>query len=60
MQLGILNGLREVFAGRAALPMKITEAPASPEAAELQKQLTQRMVSAYDQDGSLKVRISSP
>jgi hypothetical protein len=58
MHLGILKGLREVFAGNAAIPMKITDAPGSPEAAALQKQLTERMVSAYDQDGSLKVRIS--
>jgi hypothetical protein len=58
-QLGILNGLREVFAGNAALPMKIADAPASPETAALQRQLTERMVNAYDQDGSLKVRIRS-
>jgi hypothetical protein len=58
-QLAILNGLKEVFAGKAALPMKITEAPAAPEAAELQRQLAERMVSAYDADGALKVRIKS-
>jgi hypothetical protein len=39
--------------------MKLTEAPVSPEAAALQKQLTERMVNAYDQDGALKVRIRS-
>jgi hypothetical protein len=39
--------------------LKITEAPAAPEAAELQRQLAERMVSAYDADGALKVRIKS-
>lgn len=35
----------------------MTEAPISTDAAALQKQLTERMVNAYDQDGALKVRI---
>jgi uncharacterized protein DUF6680 len=58
-QLGILHGLRAIMEGRVSLPMKLTEAPVSPEAAALQKQLTERMVNAYDQDGALKVRIRS-
>jgi hypothetical protein len=58
-QLAILQGLRAIMDGKVSLPMRVTEAPTSPEAAELQKQLTQRMVNAYDQDGSLKVRIRS-
>jgi hypothetical protein len=56
-QLAILQGLRAIMDGKVSLPMRVTEAPASPEAAELQKQLTQRMVSAYDEDGALKVRM---
>jgi hypothetical protein len=56
-QLGILHGLRSIMEGKVSLPMRLTEAPVSPEAAALQKQLTERMVNAYDQDGALKVRI---
>jgi hypothetical protein len=56
-QLGILHGLRSIMEGKISLPMRVTEAPGSAEAAALQKQLTERMVNAYDQDGALKVRI---
>lgn len=56
-QISILHGLRSIIEGKVSLPMKVTEAPSSPEAAELQKQLTQRMVNAYDEDGALKVRM---
>jgi hypothetical protein len=55
-QLAILHGLRSIFQG-GALPVEIKAAPASPEAAALQVQLTEKMVTAYDQDGALKVRI---
>jgi hypothetical protein len=56
-QLGILHGLRQIMEGKISLPMKLTEAPGSSETANLQKQLTERMVNAYDNDGALKVRI---
>jgi hypothetical protein len=56
-RFAILQGLRAIMDGKVSLPMRVTEAPASPEAAELQKRLTQRMVSAYDEDGALKVRM---
>lgn len=56
-QLAILSGVRQIVEGRQSLPMKITEAPASPELAKLQSQLTEKMVTAYDGDGALKVRI---
>ena len=56
-QLAILNGVRLLVDGKQALPMKITEAPASPELAKLQSQLTEKMVTAYGEDGALKVRI---
>lgn len=55
-QLAILHGLRTVFQG-GALPIEIKAAPTSPEATALQAQLAQRMVTAYDADGALKVRI---
>lgn len=56
-QQAVLNGVRKILEGGASLPVKMTEAPANPEAVELQKQLTERMVSAYDKDGSLRVRM---
>jgi hypothetical protein len=56
-QLAILNGVRQIVEGRQSLPMKITEAPASPELAKLQSQLTEKMVTAYGDDGALKVRL---
>ena len=52
----ILLSLERVLGGDA-IPMKITEAPGSQETAKLQVQLTERMVTAYGDDGALKVRI---
>jgi hypothetical protein len=37
--------------------MRITEVPMSAEPAQLQTMLNERMLGAYDKDGSLKVRI---
>ena len=37
--------------------MKITDAPGSSEAAKLQAQLAEKMVTAYSEDGALRVRI---
>ena len=56
-QLAILNGVRLIVEGRQSLPINITEAPGSPELAQLQSQLTEKMVTAYGEDGALKVRI---
>lgn len=58
-QLAILNGVRLLVEGKQSLPMKITEAPGSPELAKLQSQLTKKMARAYGEDGALKVRILS-
>lgn len=64
-QLAILHGLRLILEGRASLPMKITEVPRTDEGltalqketAAFQKTLNEKMISAYDDDGSLKVRM---
>lgn len=56
-QLAILHGLRRILEGNESLRMKITEIPASPEAAELQRTLNEKMAKAYDDDGSLRVRV---
>ena len=56
-QLAILNGVRLLMEGKQSLPMKITEAPVSPELTKLQSQLTEKMTNAYADDGALKVRI---
>jgi hypothetical protein len=58
-QIAILHGLSKIIEGKGALPMKITEVPVSQEAAQLQTTLNEKMLGAYDQDGSFKVRISN-
>ncbi len=58
-QLAIMHGLSKIIQGKASLPMKVTEVPASPEAAQLQATLNEKMLKAYDEDGSFKVRMSS-
>ncbi|QDW38757.1 hypothetical protein FFI89_017365 [Bradyrhizobium sp. KBS0727] len=58
-QLAILHGLRLILEGKESLQMRLTAAPGADVTAELQKKLTERMVDAYDADGSLKVRIQS-
>jgi hypothetical protein len=55
--LAILNGLSRVLRGDDALRMKITEAPGSEVAAKLQTQLTEKMATAYGEDGALRIRI---
>ncbi len=37
--------------------MKITEIPGAGETAALQKTLNEKMIGAYDADGSLKVKV---
>jgi hypothetical protein len=56
-QLAILHGMRQIMEGRVSFPVRMTEVPNSPEAVELQKALTERMVKAYDADGALRVRV---
>jgi hypothetical protein len=56
-QRNILAGLERVLSGGQPIPMKITEAPSSPEAAALQAQLTEKMAKAYTEDGAFKVRM---
>jgi hypothetical protein len=57
-QLAIMHGLSKIIQGRASLPMKITEVPGSGETAQLQTTLNERMLRAYDEDGSLKVKVT--
>jgi Family of unknown function (DUF6680) len=56
-QLAILNGLRKILEGGAALPMKVTEAPSSPELLEAQIAMMKKSVDAYGSDGALRVRM---
>ena len=57
-QLAILHGLSKIIQGHASLPMKITEVPGSGETAQLQTTLNEKMLRAYDEDGSLKVKVT--
>jgi hypothetical protein len=57
-QLAIMHGLSKIIQGHASLPMKITEVPGSGETAQLQTTLNEKMLRAYDEDGSLKVRVA--
>ncbi|MGM5025717.1 DUF6680 family protein [Tardiphaga sp. 862_B3_N4_1] len=56
-QLSIMHGLAMIIQGRASLPMRITEIPGSEETAKLQAALNEKMVSAYGDDGALKIRV---
>ncbi|MDE5454028.1 hypothetical protein GWE18_14350 [Bradyrhizobium sp. CSA112] len=56
-QLAIMHGLSNIIQGRAALPMKITEVPGAGETATLQATLNEKMLGAYAEDGSLKVKV---
>jgi hypothetical protein len=53
----ILRGLSRILRGEGSFAIRITDAPASPELVALQKQLTDKMITAYAEDGALKVRI---
>jgi hypothetical protein len=55
-QLAILNGVRKIVEGGAALPMKVTEAPSSPELIAAQVEMMKKSAGAYDEDGALRVR----
>jgi hypothetical protein len=57
-QLAIMHGLSKIIQGQASLPMKITELPGSGETAQLQTTLNEKMLRAYDEDGSLKIKVT--
>jgi hypothetical protein len=57
-QLAIMHGLSKIIQGSASLPMRITEVPGSGETAQLQATLNEKMLHAYDGDGSLRVKIA--
>jgi hypothetical protein len=57
--LAIMQGMQQLLVGTRALNMKVTEFPTSPEAVQLQTQLTEKMARAYTEDGELKVKITS-
>jgi hypothetical protein len=56
-QLAILNGLRQILEGRAALPMKVTEIPSSPELIAAQIAMMQKTTASYGENGALKVQV---
>ena len=56
-QLAILNGLRQILEGRAALPMKVTEIPSSPELLAAQIATMEKSAASYGEDGALRVRM---
>jgi hypothetical protein len=56
-QLAVLHGLRKLLEGGSALPMKITEAPSSPELLAAQIAMLQNSAKAYGEDGALRVRM---
>jgi len=56
-QLAVLHGLRTLLEGRSALPMKVAEAPSSPELIETQIATLKKSANAYEEDGALKVRM---
>lgn len=56
-QRKILVSLEQLLEGDRSLPVALTSIPTSPEAAKLQTQLTEKMTSAYTEDGALKVKI---
>ncbi len=57
-QLAIMHGLGKIIQGHASLPMRIVEVPGSGETAQLQTTLNEKMLRAYDEDGSLKVKVT--
>lgn len=56
-QLAILHGLSKIVQGSASLPMRITEIPGSEETAKLQATLNEKMLRAYGEDGSFRVKV---
>lgn len=56
-QLAVLHGVQHLLEGRAALPMKVTEIPSSPELVEAQIAMMKKSANSYGEDGALKVRM---
>jgi hypothetical protein len=50
-----MHGLSKIIQGRESLSMKITSVPVSREAATL----NEKMLHAYGDDGSLKVKVTN-
>jgi hypothetical protein len=55
-QLAILKGLKGLVAGNA-IPIKITEAPSSPELVATQIQMMQKSINSYSAEGPVMVRV---
>jgi hypothetical protein len=55
--IAFMHGISRILRGHDAIPMKITEVPGAGETAALQKTLNEKMISAYDADGSFKVKV---
>jgi hypothetical protein len=55
--VAFMHGISRIIRGNDAIPMKITEIPGAGETAALQRTLNEKMISAYDADGSLKVKV---
>ena len=56
-QIAVLKRVREVLEGRLALPMKVTDLPSSPKLIDAQIAMLKKTISAYGDDGALKVRM---
>jgi len=56
-QLAILNGLRQLLEGRTSIPMKLAEAPSSPELLKAQMTMMEKSSASYGEDGALRVRM---
>jgi hypothetical protein len=56
-QMIVLHGLRLALEGKLSIPMKVTDAPSSPELVAAQTALAERGAKAYDEDGFVRVRI---
>lgn len=50
------QALLNIVTGQTALPMKVTEFPVSEDALVLQRQLHERVLASYSDDGSLRVK----
>jgi hypothetical protein len=56
-QLAVLHGVRKLLEGGLSLPMKITEAPSSPELLAAQIAMMKNSANSYGEDGALRVRM---
>lgn len=56
-QVAVLKGVRQLLEGHLSLPMKVTEAPSSPELLEAQIAMMKKSAASYSEDGAVRVRI---